>query len=39
VGDKLRVHVARVDQFKRQIDFAIADLRPGPDRPLRKRRR
>ena len=39
VGDKLRVHVARVDQFKRQIDFAIADLRPGPDRPPRKRRR
>jgi len=38
VGDKLRVHVARVDQFKRQIDFAIADLRPGPDRPPRKRR-
>jgi ribonuclease R len=27
VGDKLRVHVARVDQFKRQIDFAVADLR------------
>jgi ribonuclease R len=27
VGDKLRVHVARVDQFKRQIDFAISDLR------------
>ena len=39
VGDKLRVHVARVDQFKRQIDFAIADLRPGPDRALRKRHR
>jgi ribonuclease R len=38
VGDKLRVHVARVDQFKRQIDFAIADLRPGPDRPPRKLR-
>jgi ribonuclease R len=38
VGDKLRVHVARVDQFKRQIDFAIADLRPGPDRQPRKRR-
>jgi ribonuclease R len=38
VGDKLRVHVARVDQFKRQIDFAIADLRPGQDRPPRKRR-
>jgi ribonuclease R len=27
VGDKLRVYVARVDQFKRQIDFAVADLR------------
>ena len=39
VGDRLRVRVARVDQFKRQIDFAIADLRPGPDRPLRKRHR
>jgi ribonuclease R len=39
VGDKLRVHVARVDQFKRQIDFAIADLRPGSDRQPRKRRR
>jgi ribonuclease R len=37
VGDKLRVHVARVDQFKRQIDFAIADLRPGLDRQPRKR--
>jgi ribonuclease R len=39
VGDKLRVHVARVDQFKRQIDFAIADLRPGLVRTTRKRRR
>jgi ribonuclease R len=39
VGDMLRVHVARVDQFKRQIDFAIADLRPGPDRSPRKRHR
>jgi ribonuclease R len=38
VGDKLRVHVARVDQFKRQIDFAIADLRPERARPMRKRR-
>ncbi len=38
VGDKLRVHVARVDQFKRQIDFAIADQRPRPDRQARKRR-
>jgi len=39
VGDILRVHVARVDQFKRQIDFAIADLRPGRDRSQRKRHR
>jgi ribonuclease R len=39
VGDKLRVHVARVDQFKRQIDFAIADLKPGPDRSPRRRYR
>lgn len=39
VGDKLRVHVARVDQFKRQIDFAVADLIPGPDRSPRKRYR
>ncbi|HKS31921.1 MAG TPA: ribonuclease R [Chthoniobacterales bacterium] len=39
VGDTLRVHVARVDQFKRQIDFAIADLRPTPNRAPRKRRR
>ena len=39
VGDKLRVHVARVDQFKRQIDFAVADVIPGPDRSPRKRYR
>ena len=39
VGDKLRVHVARVDQFKRQIDFAVADLRPGQNRPQRTRRK
>ncbi|MFL6541879.1 MAG: ribonuclease R, partial [Chthoniobacterales bacterium] len=25
VGDKLRVYVSRVDRFKRQIDFALAD--------------
>jgi ribonuclease R len=36
VGDKLRVHVARVDQFKRQIDFAIADLRPAYHRTPRR---
>ncbi len=35
VGNKLRVYVARVDQFKRQIDFAIADL----PRSSRQRRR
>jgi len=31
IGDELRVFVARVDQFKRQIDFALAD------RPAKKR--
>jgi ribonuclease R len=39
VGNKLHVHVALVDQFKRQIDFAIADLRPDQHRPGRKGRR
>src|SRR5438067_2831306 len=39
VGDKLRVHVARVDQFKRQIDFVIADLRPGQNRAPGRRRK
>lgn len=29
VGQKVRVFVARVDTFKQQIDFAIADQRPG----------
>jgi ribonuclease R len=28
VGDQLPVFVARIDQFKQQIDFAIADERP-----------
>ena len=28
VGDELRVYVARVDVFKRQVDFAIAEERP-----------
>jgi ribonuclease R len=36
VGNKLRVHVARVDQFKRQIDFAISDLQPMNKRNLRR---
>ncbi|MGI9087953.1 MAG: ribonuclease R [Chthoniobacterales bacterium] len=29
VGDELRVYVARVDIFKRQVDFAIADDKPA----------
>jgi ribonuclease R len=37
VGDQLRVSVARVDVFKRQVDFAIAEeaasKRPRQDRP------
>jgi ribonuclease R len=32
VGDELRVFVARVDIFKRQVDFAIADERPAKPR-------
>src|SRR3954468_10317981 len=32
VGDQLRVLVARVDVFKRQVDFAIADERPAKSR-------
>jgi ribonuclease R len=38
VGDQLRVFVARVDVFKRQVDFAIAS-EPAPKRAssLRKR--
>jgi ribonuclease R len=38
VGDRLRVHVARVDLFKRQIDFAVADL-PRHSVRARPRRR
>ena len=41
VGDQLKVYVARVDVFKRQVDFAIAEERAaktGPKRrPQRKR--
>ena len=33
VGDELRVYVARVDVFKRQVDFAIANERPAAKRP------
>ncbi len=45
VGDQLRVFVARVDVFKRQVDFAIADEaapkrpRNGQTRPRRPARR
>ncbi len=38
VGDELRVFVARVDRFKRQIDFALAD-QPKRAAPARGRRR
>lgn len=33
VGDQLRVFVARVDVFKRQVDFAIADQAPAKAKP------
>ena len=37
VGDELQVFVARVDRFKRQIDFAVADEpRPASRRPQRR---
>ncbi|MEY2529445.1 MAG: ribonuclease [Verrucomicrobiota bacterium] len=39
VGDQLQVYVARVDVFKRQVDFAIADERPRKTRPRSSRRR
>ena len=35
VGDQLRVYVARVDIFKRQVDFAIASDVEKPPRPKR----
>jgi ribonuclease R len=37
IGDDLRVFVARVDPFKRQIDFALADVPKGRQRTARKR--
>ncbi len=37
VGDELRVYVARVDRFKRQIDFALADERKRASPPRRRR--
>ncbi len=43
VGDELRVYVARVDAFKRQVDFAIAEEKPPRqnrerERPAKRRR-
>src|SRR5438309_5435963 len=35
VGNKIRVHVARVDEFKRQIDFAVSDLQSAKKRNQR----
>ena len=37
VGDDLRVFVSRVDRFKRQIDFALADERKGVNRGRKRR--
>ncbi|PYJ47829.1 MAG: ribonuclease R [Verrucomicrobia bacterium] len=39
IGDELSVYVARVDTFKRQVDFAIALASEGPGRRRRARRR
>jgi ribonuclease R len=37
VGDELRVYVARVDIFKRQVDFAIVEDRPAARGKTRRR--
>src|SRR6476646_10091390 len=37
VGDPLQVYVARVDVFKRQVDFAIADQPSAKARPERRK--
>lgn len=39
VGDELRVIVARVDSFKRQVDFTLADAKPAKARKQSRRRR
>jgi ribonuclease R len=36
IGDEVRVFVARVDRFKRQIDFALADRPPESNRHRRR---
>jgi Exoribonuclease R len=33
IGDEIRVFVSRVDLFKRQIDFALADTPRNKSRP------
>ncbi|HVF70557.1 MAG TPA: ribonuclease R [Chthoniobacterales bacterium] len=38
VGDSLRVYVARVDMFKRQVDFAIAEESRAKKTPATQRR-
>jgi ribonuclease R len=37
IGDEIRVFVARVDRFKRQIDFALAEEHKRKDRPRGRR--
>ena len=39
VGDELRVIVARVDVFKRQVDFTLADSKPAKPASQSRRRR
>src|ERR1043165_4991367 len=38
VGDEVKVFVSRVDVFKRQVDFALADQKPGKPRDTGRRR-
>lgn len=38
VGDKVMVNVARIDRFKRQIDFSVAEETPEPARKRKRRR-
>ncbi len=39
VGDELRVYVVRVDIFKRQVDFALAEEKKTRARPSKKKNR
>ena len=36
-GDRVRVRVAKVDMFKKQIDFRLADALPPPKAPRKRR--